>query len=319
MEKSQKIAKRFSCKNCNYITSNKYDYDKHILTRKHQMLTETNEISQEITQERNYDCLCGKKYKHSSSLCKHRKTCSFIYENTIEMNENQMVEYNGNISNEMFMEFIKQSKETQAFMMEQQREMQNTIIELAKTQSVVNNNNTTNNNNNNNQFNLNVFLNEKCKDALTMTQFIDSLKLSVADLEQTGRLGFIDGISRIFIKGLKELDITMRPLHCTDAKRETVYIKDVDKWEKESNEKTTLKKAIKQIERKNIKLLPAWQDENPDFRILDTRANDDYVKISLSSLGAYEQEQVDRQNDKIIKNVLKEVTLDKNEMKPIKV
>ena len=318
MEKSQKIAKRFSCKKCNYITSNKYDYDKHILTRKHQMLTETNEISQEITQERNYDCLCGKKYKHSSSLCKHRKTCSFICENTIEMNENQMVEYNGNISNEMFMEFIKQSKETQAFMMEQQREMQNTIIELAKNQNVVNNNNTTTNNNNN-QFNLNLFLNEKCKDALTMTQFIDSLKLSVADLEQTGRLGFVDGISRIFIKGLKELDITMRPLHCTDAKRETVYIKDVDKWEKESNEKTTLKKAIKQIERKNIKLLPAWQEENPDFRILDTRANDDYVKISLSSLGEYEQDQVDKQNDKIIKNVLKEVTLDKNEMKPLKV
>lgn len=317
MEKSQKIAKRFSCKNCNYITSNKYDYDKHILTRKHKMLTETNEISQEIIQERNYECLCGKKYKHSSSLCKHRKTCSYIHENTSEMNENQMVEYNGNISNEMFMEFIKQSKETQAFMMEQQREMQNTIIELAKTQNVVNN--TTNNNNNNNQFNLNVFLNEKCKDALTMTQFIDSLKLSVADLEQTGRLGFVDGISRIFIKGLKELDITMRPLHCTDAKRETVYIKDVDKWEKESNEKTTLKKAIKQIERKNIKLLPAWQEENPDFRILDTRANDDYVKISLSSLGAYEQDQVDKQNDKIIKNVLKEVTLDKNEMKPLKV
>jgi 3-methyladenine DNA glycosylase AlkC len=307
MEKSQKIAKKFKCNLCNYITSNKYDYDKHILTRKHQMLIETNEISQ----ERNYDCLCGKKYKHSSSLCKHRKTCSYVQEN-IDMNDNQMVEYNGNVSNEMFMEFIKQSKETQTFMMEQQRELQNTIIELAKNQSVVNNNNNTTNNN---QFNLNVFLNEKCKDALTMTQFIDSLKLSVSDLEETGRLGFVDGISRIFIKGLKELDITMRPLHCTDAKRETVYIKDVDKWEKESNEKTTLKKAIKQIERKNIKLLPAWQEENPDFRILDTNANDEYVKISLSSLGAYEPEQVEKQNDKIIKNVLKEVTIDKSDMK----
>jgi len=314
MEKSQKVAKRFSCKNCNYITSNKYDYDKHILTRKHKILTETNEISQEILQERNYDCLCGKKYKHSSSLCKHRKTCSF-FQGNIDTNENQMVEYNGNVSNEMFMEFIKQSKETQTFMMEQQRELQNTIIELAKNQSVVNNNNNNNTTNNNNQFNLNVFLNEKCKDALTMTQFIDSLKLSVSDLEETGRLGFVDGISRIFIKGLKELDITMRPLHCTDAKRETVYIKDVDKWEKESNEKTTLKKAIKQIERKNIKLLPAWQDENPDFRILDTNANDEYVKISLSSLGEYEPEKVEKQNDKIIKNVLKEVTLDKIDMK----
>jgi hypothetical protein len=312
MKNPQKSPSNYNCIFCAYTSSNKKDYKKHILTRKHQMLIQTNEISPVIF----YECLCGKKYKHSSSLCKHRKTCSFVKGN-IDTNENQMVEYNGNISNEMFMEFIKQSKETQTFMMEQQRELQNTIIELAKNQSVVNNNNN-NTTNNNNQFNLNVFLNEKCKDALTMTQFIDSLKLSVADLEQTGRLGFVDGISRIFIKGLKELDITMRPLHCTDAKRETVYIKDVDKWEKESNEKTTLKKAIKQIERKNIKLLPAWQDENPDFRILDTRANDDYVKISLSSLGEYEPDQVEKQNDKIIKNVLKEVTLDKSEMKPMK-
>ena len=230
MKNPQKSLSNYNCIFCSYTSSNKKDYKKHILTRKHQMLIQTNEISPVIF----YDCLCGKKYKHSSSLCKHRKTCSFIQENTLDTNENQMVEYNnsGNISNEMFMEFIKQSKETQTFMMEQQRELQNTIIELAKNQSVVNNNNNNNNttNNNNNQFNLNVFLNEICKDALTMTQFIYSLKLSVSDLEQTGRLGFIDGISRIFIKGLNELDITMRPLHCTDAKRETVYIKDVDKW-----------------------------------------------------------------------------------------
>ena len=183
--------------------------------------------------------------------------------------------------------------------------------ELAKNQNITNNNNNINTTNNN-QFNINLFLNEKCKDALSLTQFIDSLKLTVSDLEETGRLGFINGISRIFIKGLKELDITMRPLHCTDGKRETVYIKDVDKWEKENDDKTTLKKAIKQIERKNIKLLPIWQQQNPDFHILDTKANDEYVKISLSSLGACEKEEIEKQNEKIIRNVLREVVLDKN-------
>ena len=306
MKNPQKSPTNYNCICCDYISSNKKDYNKHILTRKHQMLTKTNEMSPINF----YDCLCGKKYKHSSSLCKHRKTCSYIHENIMDMNENQMLEYNGNVSNEMFMEFIKHSKETQVFIMEQQREMQNTIIELAKNKSIINttNNNTTTNNT---QFNLQFFLNETCKDAMNIADFVNSLQVQIADLEKTGKLGYVEGISSIFLKGLKELDVTMRPIHCTDLKRETVYVKDENSWEKEDDEKAKLKLAIQRIARKNLRTLPRWQEENPDFRILDTKENDDYLKIALNSLGGQSDEQQEKYIEKILRNVLREVVIEK--------
>ena len=306
MKNPKKSPTNYNCICCDYISSNKKDYNKHILTRKHQMLTKTNEMSPNNF----YDCLCGKKYKHSSSLCKHRKTCSYIHENIMDMNENQMLEYNGNVSNEMFMEFIKHSKETQVFIMEQQREMHNTIIELAKNKSIINttNNNTTTNNT---QFNLQFFLNETCKDAMNIADFVNSLQVQIADLEKTGKLGYVEGISSIFLKGLKELDVTMRPIHCTDLKRETVYVKDENSWEKEDDEKAKLKLAIQRIARKNLRTLPRWQEENPDFRILDTKENDDYLKIALNSLGGQSDEQQEKYIEKILRNVLREVVIEK--------
>jgi hypothetical protein len=164
---------------------------------------------------------------------------------------------------------------------------------------------------NNNQFNLNMFLNENCKNALNIMDFVNSLDLSIADLEETGRLGYVNGISRIFINALKNMDITMRPIHCTDIKRETVYVKDKDTWEKDNEEKEKLRKVIDQVSRKNLKLLPEWQQQNPDFRHLDTPENKQFMKISLSSLGAeYEDDQV-KMEKKILKNVMKEVVLEK--------
>ena len=306
MKNPQKSPTNYNCICCDYISSNKKDYNKHILTRKHQMLTKTNEMSPINF----YDCLCGKKYKHSSSLCKHRKTCSYIHENIMDMNENQMLEYNGNVSNEMFMEFIKHSKETQVFIMEQQREMQNTIIELAKNKSIINttNNNTTTNNT---QFNLQFFLNETCKDAMNIADFVNSLQVQIADLEKTGKLGYVEGISSIFLKGLKELDVTMRPIHCTDLKRETVFVKDENTWQKDDEKKAKLKLAIQRVARKNLRTLPRWQEENPDFRILDTKENDDYLKIALNSLGGQSDEQQEKYIEKILRNVLREVVIEK--------
>jgi hypothetical protein len=156
-----------------------------------------------------------------------------------------------------------------------------------------------------------MFLNEQCKDAISITDFIDSLRLEVSDLEATGKLGYVLGISRIFINKLKELDIHERPLHCTDIKRETVYIKDKDVWEKESAEKSTLKQVVKKIARKNLQQLPAWQEQHPEFKNLDTPENNEYMKISLNALGSYSTEDEEKDIDKIMKNVLKEVVIEK--------
>jgi len=264
-----------------------------------------------------------------SSLCKHRKNCDKYIEtlNTHSYHDSksedekaddhildaaiskQLTVQTTPVTSDLIMEFMQQSKDMQNLLIEQNRELQNTIVELSKKQAVTNiqNNNITNNNN----FNLNLFLNEQCKDAISITDFIKSIKLTVSDLEATGRLGYVPGISRIFINKLKELDIYTRPLHCTDLKRETVYIKDQDNWEKESAEKTGFRNIVKRIAKKNLQQLPAWQAQNPDFVKVDTPENDEFLKISLSSLGSYCPEDEEKDMNKIMRNVLKEIVIDK--------
>jgi hypothetical protein len=194
-------------------------------------------------------------------------------------------------------------------LLKQNQELQKQLIEISKEPKVTNNI-TQVTNSNNNQFNLNMFLNEECKNALNIMDFVNSLNLTVTDLEQTGKLGFVEGISRIFINALKNTDLCMRPIHCTDIKRETVYVKDQDKWEKESDHKK-MKKALDQIARKNLRLLPEWQAQHPEFRYLDTPENQEFMKISLSSLGAEHEDEQAKLDKKILKNVLKEVVLEK--------
>jgi len=306
---------KFYCELCIFETDKKGNWNSHLMTQKHLKLhmqptdSETPKIHKSI---------CGVFYKHMSSLCKHRKKCdkcSQMSSNDIgsEHDTTQLLSLNDAVSppitSELIMEFMKQSKDMQNVLIEQNRELQNTIVELSKKQAVTNiqNNNITNNNN----FNLNLFLNEQCKDAISITDFIESIKLTVADLEATGRLGYVPGISRIFINKLKELDVYTRPLHCTDLKRETVYIKDKDTWEKETNEKIGLRNIVKRIARKNLQQLPAWQAQNPDFVTLDTPENNDFLKISLNSLGSCDPDNEEKDMNKIMRNVLKEVVIDK--------
>ena len=208
--------------------------------------------------------------------------------------------------------------------MEQHNTMveQNTkLIELAKAGSngggSMNNSHNNSHNTTNNQFNLNFFLNETCKDAMNITDFVNSLKVTIEDFENTGKLGYIEGISRIIINRLKGLDTNKRPVHCTDAKRETLYVRDQDAWEKDSADKTKLKTAVKQVARMNLSQLPRWQKENPESEILDTKQNEQYIRYSIVALGGNGEDEEEKFIDKITKNVLREVTINKDDYKTV--
>ena len=287
--------KEMICSSCSYRCSQKCDWMKHIITKKHIRLN-SNLLNDNSSKK--HRCKCGKEYIHLCSLCKHRKKCDFKIENTVQIEREELPSIIN--TNEMMLKLI-----------EQNTELQKQILELSKQPIIVNNTQNINNTTNNNQFNLSVFLNETCKDALNIDDFMDSLQLTVNDLEETGRLGFVQGITRIFLQGLKDLDVTRRPFHCTDIKRETVYIKDQDRWEKETTEKKLMKQALNQVVRKNLKMIHVCREDHPDYLRSNTQDNDDYMKIYLSSLGSEYDDEQKRMDEKIIRNVLKEIILDK--------
>jgi hypothetical protein len=156
-----------------------------------------------------------------------------------------------------------------------------------------------------------MFLNEECKNALNIMDFVKGLKLTVEDIEETGRLGYVGGMTRIFVNALKDMDVKMRPIHCTDIKRETVYVKDQNKWEKETTDKKLMKQALNQVVRKNLKMIHVWREDHPDYLRSNTKDNDEYMKISVSSLGSEYDDEQRRMDEKIIRNVLKEIVLDR--------
>jgi len=307
----------FNCSHCNYNTNIKSSYDKHLLSEKHKrnVIGESKEIKHNCSH-------CNKEYLNYNALWKHKKTCFINTENDNEELKNTFIPTNA-IATELFMEVLKESKELQNVLieqnkelqnkllekenqlLEQNKELQNQIIELAKNQQVVNN--TTNNN----QFNLQIFLNETCKDAMNIVDFINSLKLTTDDFENTGKLGFVDGISRIFIKELKKIETEKLPIHCTDFKRETVYIKDNNIWEKENNDKKRIKWAIDKVAQLNLKQHEKWQEKYPECRENNTDKNEQFMKLASVALGGRGKEEEDKFREKIMKNVLKEVVLDK--------
>jgi hypothetical protein len=183
------------------------------------------------------------------------------------------------------------------------------MFELAKEGKYITNNVT---NNTTNNFNLNLFLNEKCKDALNLMDFVNSLKLQIKDLEETASLGYSEGISRIFIKGLQELDVYKRPIHCSDLKREILYIKDKNQWEKEDEEKSKLTQAIKHIGNNNIKQIPEWQKENPEYKNPESKKNDQFMKLICNTMSGNSKEEQELNINRVIRNVSKEVVIDKN-------
>jgi hypothetical protein len=332
---------KYSCEKCKYITDNKKDYSKHLLTAKHQKrenILHKNPGTDNEADEKIYYCNCGKTYKHHSSLWNHKNKCSGIKDPTLIVNDDSIrgvpdkkpeeeenkVSITNNIPMELILEVIKQSKEIQNVLIEQTKELQNKLlekenqlleqnaehhkqlVELAKKPNMVNSNIT------NNQFNLNFFLNETCKNAMNIQDFINSIKLTTSDFETTGRIGFVDGISRIFINELKRLEVERRPLHCTDVKRETVYVKDNDTWEKENQEKKKLKWAINSIAQLNLNQVQQWQQEYPECKENNTVANTKFTEMAMVALGGFGDEQETKFRDKIMKNILKEIVVSKD-------
>jgi CxxC motif-containing protein len=300
--KTPENAEKFICEICDFKCYKESNFNKHLLTLKHKIRTNPNEKEPENA-EKNYTCVCGKKYKHMSSLCNHKRLCTGI---KILKTETNIVlsETNDKIDHEaLIQELMKQNNEFKTMLIEQNTK----IMELAKEGKYITNNTT-----NNNNFNLNLFLNEKCKDALNIMDFINQLQLNTSDLDMVGRLGYTEGISKLFIRGLKELDLFKRPIHCSDLKREVLYVKDKDSWEKDNDEKKKLKTAIKYIAAKNFKQIHEWQEEHPESSDYNNQKNTDYNMIVLHSMGGATAEEDEKNYNKIIKNVAQEVTIDKS-------
>jgi hypothetical protein len=315
----KKNAVFFSCIECDYNTSRKSSYDKHLLTAKHQNMAVVNKNDIKVAKSCNSDwecTLCYRQYKSRVGLWKHKKLCSQIIDdpsntyNTNNMNNhNTSNTYASNNSNkeitpELIFELIKQNKDLQQTLIDQNK----TIIELAQKTGTTN----SYNNNNNKTFNLQVFLNETCKDAINLSDFINQLQISISDLEETGTIGYAEGISRVFINNLKDIDYTLRPIHCSDSKRETLYIKDYNQWAKDDEQKSNLTKAIKQVANKNIKQISEWQKLHPEYSDPDSKQNDKYMKIVLNSMSGSTKEESDKNYEKIARNIVKEVVIEKN-------
>jgi uncharacterized protein YxeA len=305
-KKMQKNAIRFICSFCDYNSSNKYNYEKHILTPKHlkncTLLTnvDTNvDKKVEKNAEKKYECECGKKYNHRQSLSLHKKTngCGSDKPALEEKSESKIVDKQ---DNDLVLILLKENQEFKQMLLEQNKQ----LIELTNKSNgtTINNNNCTNNN----HFNLNLFLNEHCKDAMNIMDFVNSLKLTLQDLEKTAELGYVKGITNIIVNGLNQLDVHKRPIHCSDIKRETLYVKDNNSWEKENEDKTKITRAIKHISIRNAKQIGDWTKENNGYNDSSNKKSDKYLKMVIEANGG-EPEEI----NKIISNVSSKVTIDK--------
>jgi len=287
-KKSPKIPKKFECVECDYFTSNKKDFEKHCDTIKHKNVVWQQFSTEFVPKIPRLECEnCHKTYKDRTGLWRHKKKCDITNCKTDSTDK------------ELVMLLIKENMDFKNIMME--------VIKNGTHNTI---NNTTHTNSHNKSFNLNFFLNETCKDAMNITDFIHSLKIQLTDLENVGEVGFVNGITNIIVQNLKSLDITQRPVHCTDAKREVLYIKDENKWEKEGDENIKLRKAIKHIAFKNTKMLPEFRKKHPDCGKSESKYADQYNKLIIEAMGGKGENDKEKE-DRIIKNIAKEVIIDK--------
>jgi len=303
-------APKFYCNNCDYRTSRKSNYEEHLLTAKHKRQSFGNlcqSISSKNQQPIKYSCqFCGKEYIDNSGLWRHKKKCK-LENNEIDKNivlQNESLNFDTNV----VLDLVKKNQE---FQKEMFLEMQKQMFDFMKDK--IGDNNSTNimNHSNNKTFNLQFFLNETCKDAMNISDFVESVKLQVSDLENVGKVGYIEGISNIIIKNLKALDVNKRPVHCADQKREVMYVKDENTWEKEDENNKKLRKAIRMIAHKNICMFKDFREKYPDCENYDSKKNSQYNTIVYESMGGKGDNDYDK-DTKIIKKIAKNVVIDKS-------
>jgi len=307
------LSKIYECISCNIKTPNKKDYSKHLLTTKH--LKKQNGY-EKIKENPIFPCECGNIYKHSSGLWRHKKLCK----NTDYTLENNILDASSNeikVLTNIVIELVKNNTELQKQTTELQKqnqdfqkqttELQKQMIDVCQKiqpgNTVINSNNNTTNNK---TFNLQLFLNEECKDAMNMSEFINSIQLKISDLENIGKNGYVEGMSNIIIKQLNDTDMYKRPVHCSDAKRETLYVKEENKWEKETQETKQMLTAVRGVNKKNFQMLTTWKETHP--KCMDSKSNqsDEYMKL-VSKVMDGDEENI----NKVIKKVAKQVLIDK--------
>jgi hypothetical protein len=314
----QKKREKNSCEICDYYACKPSDLRKHFLTAKHLRKSEGKNVAEQENDCINHKCsVCMKQYVNASGLWKHKKICkeSEVPRDNGQENKEPTKDIHIETIEKMFIEFIKKNSEIQNILVEKTHaivEQNNNILEkMASTPTVIQTNNNINNTTNNNQFNLNFFLNETCKDAMNITDFVNSMKLQISDFEETGRLGYVEGITKIFLKFLKEYDVEKRPMHCTDIKRETVYIKHNDVWEKEKDDKSYLNWAVGAVAQLNFNQHMEWQKEHPDCTVNNSKSNHEFMKLTTAALGGHINQDEGKLREKIMRNVLKEIAIEK--------
>jgi hypothetical protein len=326
--KTPKNAKKYSCEYCDFKCSKQSDYNRHNLTAKHQLLTNANEKPPKNAKI--FMCSCGKEYKQAPSLTRHKKKCTYVDTMNDDIPDDGTPDEIQNSISEPISEptsdastvlmLLKQNDEFKQLMadqysallvvQQQNMELNKQMVDVVKDGITINNNTT---NNNNNQFNLNFFLNDTCKDAMNINDFLSNLDVQLNEIEYIGHHGYVNGMTKMIMERLKDMDITKRPIHCTDIKRETMYIKDKDEWSKDTDELTKLRKILSRVTMNNCRAVPKWKAAHPDCEVMETRNNEFCYKMMRLMLGDVEDAQIKLDN-KIIKTMSKELFVNKNKV-----
>ena len=312
-EKLKKNLTRFVCNYCDFKCYMKCDWERHIVRPKHLHAVEGNlELNKKL--KKTYNCDCTKTFMSKSGLWKHKNVCNQIINIKEEVEKEEVEKEEVEKESNEILEKENKDKLIQ-YLINENKEFKNLILEVCKNFQGTNMNNCNNINNvnsHNKTFNLQVFLNETCKDAMNMSDFMNSLTLQLSDLESVGKLGFVDGISNIIIKKLEALEVEKRPIHCCDSKRETMYIKDQDKWEKDDTEMKRMKELVRYVRDKNISLVNTWRDLYPECVKSDSKKTTQFNQIYMESFGGEKGTKKEKE-EKIISRIAKEVIIDKNE------